>query len=101
MNKREIIYLRWIFESRDMLAKELNLPPYRVMDKRLIVNLAKNPIFDKQELRRKISHSNKKFENSLLTLSLVGLEGARKEIEEKASQGVIDKMEVINFANHH
>lgn len=24
-----------------------------------------------------------------------------KEIEEKASQGLIDKMEVINFANHH
>ncbi len=83
MNKEQIIYLKWIFDSRDMLAKELNLPAFRVMDKRLIVELAKNPIFDTQELRKKISHSNKRIESSLLSLLIVGLEAAKKEVEEK------------------
>ncbi len=81
MNKEEIIYLKWIFESRDMLAKELNLPPYRVLDKRLIVNLAKRPPQEYNELTEKVSHPNKKIEASLLSLLMVGLEGAKKEVE--------------------
>lgn len=81
MNKKEIIYLKWIFESRDMLAKELNLPPYRVLDKRLIVDLARHPVHEYSELTKKISHPNKNIEASLLSLLMVGLEGAKKEVE--------------------
>ncbi len=81
MNKKEIIYLKWIFESRDMLAKELNLPPYKVLDKRLIVDLAKRPPQNYDELVKKVSHSNKRIEESLLSLLMVGLEGAKKESE--------------------
>ena len=81
MNNKEIIYLKWIFESRDMLAKELNFPPYRVLDKRLIVDLAKHPPQDYDELVKKVSHPNKKIETSLLSLLMVGLEGAKKEFE--------------------
>ncbi|NCB00910.1 MAG: 3'-5' exonuclease [Spirochaetia bacterium] len=82
MNKREIIYLKWLFESRDMLAKEHNLPAYRVLDKRLLVELAKNPPANYQQLAKKVSHPHRKMEEALLSLLMVGLEGARKEIEE-------------------
>ncbi len=86
MKSGEKIYLKWIFESRDMLAKELNLPPFRVLDKRIIVDLAKHPIHEYSELQKKISHPNKRIEASLLSLLVVGLEGAKKEVEDKVAR---------------
>jgi len=83
MNRDQKIYLRWLFESRDMLAKKRNLPPYRVLDKRLLVDLAKNPPQGTQELFKKVSHKNSSIETTLRSLLVVALEGAKKEIEER------------------
>jgi ribonuclease D len=81
MNRDQKIYLRWFFESRDMLAKEKNLPPYRVLDKRLLVDLAKDPPKNSSELNKRVSHSNNYIETTIRSLLMVALEGAKKEID--------------------
>lgn len=44
LNRRQKIYVRWYFQARDELAKKLNVPPARVLDKRILVQLAKGDL---------------------------------------------------------
>ncbi|MGD1833006.1 MAG: HRDC domain-containing protein [Sphaerochaetaceae bacterium] len=83
MNRDQKIYLRWLFESRDMLAQEKNLPPYRILDKRLLTDLAKNPPISPEELFEKVTHPDRSIESTLRSLLVVALEGAKKEISER------------------
>ncbi len=43
LSKAEKVYARNIFLARDRIAQRFNVPPARVMDKHLIISLAKNP----------------------------------------------------------
>ena len=43
MSSPEKIYLRHFFTARDDLARQKNLPAYRILDKKILVSLAKDP----------------------------------------------------------
>ena len=41
LTQEQKTYLRWFFESRDMLARNLNVPAVRVLEKSKLIELAK------------------------------------------------------------
>lgn len=42
LNKKEKVYIRYFFNARDALAKKANVPPTNIVEKQLLVQMAKN-----------------------------------------------------------
>lgn len=82
LNNVQKLYLRWFFEARDMLAKKLNLPAFRVLDKRVLVELAKQVPSSAQQFRGIVKHKDKRIEDDLVALLMVAADGASKELAE-------------------
>jgi ribonuclease D len=82
LSKNERIYVKWFFEARDMLARKLNVPSVRVLEKKYLVEMAKNVPSDEKAFRAIARNSSQPVENDLVALLMVAKEGARKEIED-------------------
>jgi ribonuclease D len=70
MTNAEKIYLKHFFNARDEVAKKYNLPPFKVLDKRILIKLAKEQSLKNQN----INHKNRKIDQDLssnLTKALV------------------------------
>jgi ribonuclease D len=83
LSSDEKVYVRWFFEGRDMLAKKLNKPAFQVLDKRILVSLAKNVPRDEKTFLRAISHRDRHIEQQLLALLTVARDAAAQEIAAK------------------
>jgi ribonuclease D len=79
LTKDQKTYLKWFFEARDMLARKTNLPAFRILDKRVLVTMAKQGCASPQEFRSLAHHKDRRIEDDLVALLVVVAEGARKE----------------------
>ena len=86
LSKNERIYVKWFFEARDMLARKLNVPSVRVLEKKYLVEMAKNVPSDEKAFRTIVRSSNQQIENDLIALLMVAKEGARKQVEESLNR---------------
>ncbi len=77
MSKRERVYLRHFFLARDRLAREKNQPAYRILDKKILVSLARDP----SQRVQLVTHRER---NTLQTL-MGYLEEANRTAEEELS----------------
>ncbi len=76
LGKSEKIYLRHFFLARDTLAKERNLPAYRILDKKVLVTLAKDP----SKVDTLVRHRDPRMERKLLSAFEEAAEAAHKEL---------------------
>jgi len=79
-SKHEKIFVKHLFESREVLAKRYNLPSFRILDKKQIVEIAKQPVCDEQQLKRFVKHPNRKIEQELFRLMCDAIDNAKEEI---------------------
>jgi ribonuclease D len=82
LSPEQRVYLRWFFEARDMLARKLNKPAFQVLDKRVLVSLAKNPPQSVEEFRVQAPHRSNDIERDLVALLMVARDGAVSELAE-------------------
>lgn len=82
LSNKEKVFLKHFFLARDTLAQELNLPPFKVLDKQRLLGLAKRTPTSQGEFRSRIQQRNKGIEESLATLLFNNYNQALKEIEE-------------------
>jgi ribonuclease D len=80
LSKEQKIYVKWFFEARDMLARKLNKPAFQVLDKHVLVAMAKQVPQDGSAFRSVVSHKNRHIEDDLIALLMVAREGAIDEI---------------------
>lgn len=80
LSKQEKVYLKWFFEARDLLAKKTNLPAYRILDKRILVEMAKQVPQTRQDFLDVASHKDKRIEEDLVALLTVARDGAMQEL---------------------
>jgi ribonuclease D len=80
LSSDEKVYVRWFFEARDMLAKKLNRPAFQVLDKRILVSMAKQVPQDEGTFLRTISHRDRTIEQQLLALLTIARDAAEQEI---------------------
>ncbi len=82
LSAKEKILLKHFFLARDTLAQELNLPPFRVLDKQRLLGLAKRTPTSVGEFRGRVQQRNKGIEKDLASLLFENYHLALKEIEE-------------------
>ncbi len=80
MNKRERIYLKYIFEERDRIAKRFNLPSSRIMDKKTMLGLVYHPPKSESELIGILESSAPRFKWILKDAVKRALKNANREI---------------------
>lgn len=80
LTQEQKTHLRWFFESRDMLARNLNVPAVRVLEKSKLIELAKHVPRTEQALRSVVRHRDRTVEDALVALFTVAREGADKEV---------------------
>jgi ribonuclease D len=80
LSKEQKIYVKWFFEARDMLARKLNKPAFQVLDKHVLVAMAKQVPQDGSAFRSVVSHKNRQIEDDMIALLMVAREGAIDEI---------------------
>ena len=85
LSKDQKIYVRWFFESRDMLAKRMNVPAVKILEKSRIIEMAKQAPLDSQQLNAYAYHKDKSVQDNLVALMTVANEGACKEITHKSA----------------
>ena len=82
LSANEKVLLKHYFLARDTLAKKLNLPPFRVLDKQRLLGLAKRTPTSVGEFRGRVQQRNKGIEKDLASLLAENYHLALKEIEE-------------------
>lgn len=78
--KDQRIYLKHFFIARDTLAKEMNVPAVRVLDKRVLVDMARNVPETEDDFHRKAWNRDKRVEDKLVTLLLQAKQAAVTEL---------------------
>ncbi len=81
LSKREKVFLKWFFKARDSLAQELNLPPFKVLDKKRLFALAKRQPTSLEEFTSRVRGPNRTIEKKLATLLAENYRHALEEIE--------------------
>jgi ribonuclease D len=76
MTKTEKVYLKYFFNAREEVAKKYNLPPFKVLDKRILIKLAKEQSLKNQN----INHKNRKIDQDLSSNLTKALELAENEL---------------------
>jgi len=79
LNKKEKILLKHFFIARDIVAKKMNVPAVRILEKRKLVDLLYCYENDNQ-VKATIKNKNYKFERILYPLVKKAIEDAKKEI---------------------
>ncbi len=80
LSPEQKIFLKWFFEARDTLARQLNLPAFRILDKRVLVSLAKQVPQNQAGFRKQVTHKNRRIEDDLVVLLMTARDGAIKEL---------------------
>eukprot|EP01156_Anaeramoeba_ignava_P014575 Anaeramoba_ignava/a609620_6.p1 GENE.a609620_6~~a609620_6.p1 ORF type:complete len:250 (-),score=54.49 a609620_6:116-760(-) len=83
INKTEKIYLKHFFIARDIVAKKMNVPAVRILEKKKLVKLL-SCYEDINQLKSTIQNKNYKIERQLYPLMIKAIEDAKKEIKEKS-----------------
>ncbi len=79
------VYLRHFFEARDTVARQMNRPPFQVLDKHLLVRLAQKAPFAPGQLEAELGTKSRPARLLLPLMEAANL-AAQKEIK-RASQG--------------
>ncbi len=82
LNKKEKIYIKHFFIARDIVAKKLNVPAVRILEKKKLITLMKIHNDDKK-IKETIKNKNYKIERMLYPLIIKAIEDAKNEIKEK------------------
>ena len=77
--------VRHLYYAREAIARRFNVPSARVMDKKRIIELAKNPPKSFDMMRLRLSAESPRFRELLLPKAWEALETARKENEANKS----------------
>lgn len=79
LNKEQKIYLKHFFIARDIVAKKLNVPAVRILEKRKLVDLLKC-YDDDDKLKAIIKNRDYKIERILYPLMKKAIQDAKKEL---------------------
>lgn len=83
LNKEEKIYLKHFFIARDIVAKKMNVPAVRILEKKKLITLLSNHD-DENKIKSIIKNKNYKIERMLFPLMIKAIEDAKKEIRAKS-----------------
>lgn len=78
--------VRHLYYARDSLAKRFNVPSARVMDKKRIIEFAKNPPRSMEMMRIRLSGESPRFRDLLLPKAWAALEKALEETKESTTK---------------
>ena len=81
MSKEEKVYARYIYNARDAIARRFNVPAARVMDKRLMPDLAKDRPSSEKALQMRLQHEGERFRALLVPAIWKAIGEARAEVE--------------------
>lgn len=81
MSKEEKVYARYIYNARDAIARRFNVPAARVMDKRLMPDLAKDRPSSEKALQMRLQHESERFRTMLVPAIWKAIGDARAEVE--------------------
>lgn len=82
LSKQDKIYIKHFFIARDIVARKLNVPAVRILEKKKLVSLLK-VYNDDNKVKEIIKHKNYKIERMLYPLIKKAIEDAKKEIRTK------------------
>ncbi|MGD1823225.1 MAG: 3'-5' exonuclease [Pleomorphochaeta sp.] len=82
LSKENKIYLKHFFIARDIVAKKMNVPAVRILEKKKLVTLL-SVYQDEAKLKETIKNKNYKIERMLYPLMKKAIEDAKKEIRAK------------------
>lgn len=86
-SENEKIIVRHLFYARDNLARRFNVPSARVMDKRRIIDFAKNPPKNIENVKVRLYGENPRFRDLMTEKAWEGLIKAKEEIESSKKKG--------------
>lgn len=81
MSKEEKVYARYIYNARDAIARRFNVPAARVMDKRLMPDLAKDRPSSEKALQMRLQHESERFRALLVPAIWKAIGDARAEVD--------------------
>ncbi len=76
LSKEQKVYLRHFFTARDDLARQRNLPSYRILDKKVLVVLAKEP----EKVESLAKHKDPLLQKKLLDALKAARDDSRREL---------------------
>lgn len=82
LTKEEQTYLKHFFIARDTLAREMNVPAVRVLDKHVLVDMAHHVPTSEEEFHKKAWNRDKRVENKLVALLVQAKADAIEELIE-------------------
>ncbi len=80
LSKPEQVHLKHFFIARDTLARKRNVPAVKILDKHLLVEMAKNIPQDEAAFRKVASHRDSRIEDQLVQLLLAAKTDAQQEL---------------------
>lgn len=78
--KEPRVYLKYFFIARDTLAREMNVPAVRVLDKRILVDMAHNVPATEEDFHKKAWNRNRRVEDKLVGLLVQAKQDAVAEL---------------------
>lgn len=81
MRKEQKIKAKHFFLARENLARDLNKPPFQILDKNIVADLSLKPLVTEEMLCGIINNKNASLKRRLICLLLEAQEAAIKEIE--------------------
>ena len=79
LKSHQQVYLRHFFEARDTVARQLNRPPFHVLDKHLLVRLAQKAPLAAGQLQAELGGTSRPA-RLLLPLMVAAMEAAGQEV---------------------
>jgi ribonuclease D len=82
LNRKEKAYLKQFFIARDTLARKYNVPAVRILDKHLLLEMAKNPPENDHAFHAACSRCGMRCEKELVALLVEGKNLADRELKD-------------------
>lgn len=80
LSREQQVYLKHFFIARDTLARQRNVPAVRILDKRILVDMAHHVPTTEAEFRSKAANRDKRIEDKLVDLLLQARQDALTEL---------------------
>ncbi len=80
LSKEQQVYLKHFFIARDTLAREMNVPAVRVLDKRILVDMAHNVPASEEDFHKKAWNRDRRVEDKLVGLLVQAKQDAVAEL---------------------
>ncbi len=78
--KEQRVYLKHFFIARDTLAREMNVPAVRILDKRILVDLAYDVPMTEDAFHQKVRNRDRRVEDKLVALLIQAKQAAVEEL---------------------